>query len=281
VRVHTTVLNKNCQYKSLLISEETTSDELLNLLLQCYNLVEPVEIYSLYEVCADQEYQRKLHGDDKPLQTQIKRNQKGENCHFLVRRNPILSASNRLLIDFTEKPSFINSSRHSLAAPITINTHNDIDIVHCFRDLSLTKDAAKLSSNLNYISSSNKINIHCNNNNNNEDDDPKITNNYDTKKRCRSCSLTLHNDSNKMTLIETKKSRCTDCKRNKPSLKDFSLMCKKSTYNYKSVYNIREIRTYSNSFSSLGKDQKIFDIESQYNKEGKNSEMRVGNFVYI
>lgn len=50
IRVHTTVLQPNSQYKSLLISEETTSDELLSLLLLCYNLLEPVEHYSLYEV---------------------------------------------------------------------------------------------------------------------------------------------------------------------------------------------------------------------------------------
>lgn len=50
VRVHTSSIQPNSQYKSLLISEETTSDELLSLLLSCYNVLEPVEQYSLYEV---------------------------------------------------------------------------------------------------------------------------------------------------------------------------------------------------------------------------------------
>lgn len=50
IRVHTSALQPNSQYKSLLISEETTSDELLSLLLSCYSLLEPVEQFSLYEV---------------------------------------------------------------------------------------------------------------------------------------------------------------------------------------------------------------------------------------
>lgn len=50
IRVHTSVLQPTSLYKSLFISEETTSDELLTLLLSCYNLDEPVEQFSLYEV---------------------------------------------------------------------------------------------------------------------------------------------------------------------------------------------------------------------------------------
>jgi Ras association (RalGDS/AF-6) domain len=50
VRVHTSVLQPMAQYKSLMISEVTTCDELLTLLLSCYNLHEPVEQFSLYEV---------------------------------------------------------------------------------------------------------------------------------------------------------------------------------------------------------------------------------------
>lgn len=51
VRIHTSVLQPTSLYKSLFISEETTSDDLLTLLLTCFNLNEPVEQYSLYEVC--------------------------------------------------------------------------------------------------------------------------------------------------------------------------------------------------------------------------------------
>lgn len=88
VRVHTSALQVASQYKSLIISEETTSDELLGLLLSCYNSCEPIEQFSLYEVCPGQEYQRKLHPDDLPLRSQSIRQQRGEVSHFLVRRNP-------------------------------------------------------------------------------------------------------------------------------------------------------------------------------------------------
>lgn len=50
IRVHTSALQSNSQYKSLVISEETTSDELLQLLLSSYNSMEPVEQFSIYEV---------------------------------------------------------------------------------------------------------------------------------------------------------------------------------------------------------------------------------------
>lgn len=56
IRVHTSVLQPTSLYKSLFISEETTSDELLTLLLSCYNSVEPVEQFSLYEVCVRVNY---------------------------------------------------------------------------------------------------------------------------------------------------------------------------------------------------------------------------------
>jgi len=38
------------KYKSLLISERTTVDELIKILLNCYNSKEQVEQFSLYEV---------------------------------------------------------------------------------------------------------------------------------------------------------------------------------------------------------------------------------------
>lgn len=50
IRVHTSALQSTSQYKSLVISEETTSDELLQLLLSTYNSIEPVEQFSIYEV---------------------------------------------------------------------------------------------------------------------------------------------------------------------------------------------------------------------------------------
>uniref|UniRef100_A0A182NAL5 Ras-associating domain-containing protein n=1 Tax=Anopheles dirus TaxID=7168 RepID=A0A182NAL5_9DIPT len=117
IRVHTSALQPNSQYKSLLISEETTSDELLSLLLSCYNSIEPVEQFSLYEVCPGQEYQRKLHPDDLPLKTQLQRQQKGEIMHFLVRRNPNYPRRRQLLATIAESKHFIlNTSLDSSTA---------------------------------------------------------------------------------------------------------------------------------------------------------------------
>jgi len=74
------------QYKSLLISDRTTVDEVIQLLLNCYNSKERVEQFSLYEVCRSQEYQRKLHPDDCPLHVQHCWTNPNE-FHFLIRRN--------------------------------------------------------------------------------------------------------------------------------------------------------------------------------------------------
>lgn len=50
IRVHTSALQPTSLYKSLVISEETTSDELLTLLLTSCNSNEVVEQFSIYEV---------------------------------------------------------------------------------------------------------------------------------------------------------------------------------------------------------------------------------------
>ena len=82
----TSLLVPQSQYKSLLISERTTVDEVLQLLLNCYNSKERVEQFSLYEVCRSQEYQRKLHPDDCHLHVQHCWTSPNE-FHFLIRRN--------------------------------------------------------------------------------------------------------------------------------------------------------------------------------------------------
>ncbi|XP_075212797.1 RA domain-containing protein rau [Lycorma delicatula] len=86
VKIYDSVLMPGSQYKSLLISERTTVDELIQILLNCYNSKERVEQFSLYEVCESQEYQRKLHPDDSPLQVQQMWSPTQE-FHFLIRRN--------------------------------------------------------------------------------------------------------------------------------------------------------------------------------------------------
>ncbi|XP_061707791.1 uncharacterized protein LOC134664067 isoform X2 [Cydia fagiglandana] len=87
VKIYDSALMSSSQYKCLLTSERTTADELLAILLQCYNSAEGVERFSLYEVCPSQEYERKLHPDDLPLLVQ-RAWPADSDCHFRVRRNP-------------------------------------------------------------------------------------------------------------------------------------------------------------------------------------------------
>ena len=72
VRVHDSILMEESQYKCLFISEETSVEEVIKILLHCYGLekVERAERYCLYEQCVTQRYQRKLHSEDKPLHIQ-------------------------------------------------------------------------------------------------------------------------------------------------------------------------------------------------------------------
>ena len=60
------------QYKSLLISERTTTDDVIELLLGCHNNNERIERFAIHEVCniPGYEYERKLHPDDLPLSVQ-------------------------------------------------------------------------------------------------------------------------------------------------------------------------------------------------------------------
>lgn len=74
------------KYKSLLVSEQTTVDELIQMLLSCYSSKEPVEQFSLYEVCESEEYQRKLHPDDSPLK--VTQRWTSADRHLRIRRNP-------------------------------------------------------------------------------------------------------------------------------------------------------------------------------------------------
>lgn len=115
VKIYDSALNSNSQYKSLLISSQTTADEVISLLLNCCNSKERVEQFSIYEVCTDKEQQRKLHPDDRPLQVQHTW-LPSLNCHFLVRRNPeySLPLSRRKIFWVPELPPIPATRRQQL-----------------------------------------------------------------------------------------------------------------------------------------------------------------------
>ncbi|KAG5674804.1 hypothetical protein PVAND_004752 [Polypedilum vanderplanki] len=228
IRVHTSALQQTSQYKSLLISDQTTSDELLTLLLSCYNLNEPVEDYSLYEVCPDQEYQRKLHPDDLPLRAQILRNPKGENCHFLVRKIRNM-ARRSLQLDQNQT----NNAEQMIMKPI---------------EASLVKS---------------------------------------TFTKFESCFGKLRRDESDENgnLLASRKCQCSSSNCNYNHQSPLTV----STASYSPVYNIREIRTVQNSFSTFGSDKKLIDLERATRRhsvavdELLNSRLprRIGNFVYV
>ncbi|GAB0096018.1 uncharacterized protein DMENIID0001_114660 [Sergentomyia squamirostris] len=224
VRVHTSALQPSSQYKSLLISEETTSDEVLGLLLTTYNSTEPVEQFSLYEVCPNQEYQRKLHPDDLPLRAQVQRQQRGETCHFLVRRNPNYPRRRQILPPIQESNTALDQVTH-----LSTKTTED-DGKH-----ELVKEEKEVE---------NRLCKMCRN----------------SFKSCEFC--------NKSATREKPTGSCS---------------IPPSPMTYHPVYNIREIRTVCHSFSSLGVDKKLLDINVKSNgpKRSQTKTRPYGNFVYI
>lgn len=269
IRVHTSALQQTSQYKSLLISEQTTSDELLGLLLSCYNSTEPVEEFSLYEVCSDQEYQRKLHPDDLPLRTQIQRNQKGENCHFLVRRIRNLS---RRVLKLDESCTKVNYSiTLTPSSPSTVNikpletsaittTANTKTTSSSSTSSSSPSSIAVFKSKFNRLESCLcKLTLRCDN------DNIDVNGNVILPQKCH-CNLSpkiqhcIHcNRKNSSNLL---RGFSDTMKLAKPSTSIITVDRPLSSSSYNPVYNIREIRTVGNSFSSLGSDKKLMEIDA-------------------
>ena len=73
VRIYDSVLMSESQYKSLLISEETTVRDVVMILFHCYGLAagsSSASSFNLYEHCRTQNYERKLNSEDRPLAVQ-------------------------------------------------------------------------------------------------------------------------------------------------------------------------------------------------------------------
>nr|XP_023029442.1 uncharacterized protein LOC111517499 [Leptinotarsa decemlineata] len=129
VKIHDSVLNSNSQYKSLLISARTTVDEVIALLLNCYNSKERVEQFSLYEVNTDKEQQRKLHPDDRPLHVQ-QTWLPSHLCHFLMRRNPdYLPLSRRKIFWVSDLPPLPASRTFRTSQQQTGNNKNTLALL--------------------------------------------------------------------------------------------------------------------------------------------------------
>lgn len=94
VRIHDSVLMSESQYKSLLISENTTVREVITILFHCYGLerIERVDRYILCEIQSSGKFERRLHYDDCPASIQSSWDEPAAN-QFVLRRNNVLSLS--------------------------------------------------------------------------------------------------------------------------------------------------------------------------------------------
>jgi len=110
VKVFDSVLMTGSLYKSLLVSERTTAEEMIQLLLNCYDSTEKTTNFSLYEVCHSLHYERKLHGDDRPLVLQNDWSAAGDDdCSFVLRKR--LTLTPRAGREFPLRRSFACWSR--------------------------------------------------------------------------------------------------------------------------------------------------------------------------
>lgn len=261
IRVHTSALQPTSQYKSLVISEGTTSDELLSLLLSCYNSLEPVEQFSIYEVCPGQEYQRKLHPDDLPLRAQAERMKRGETCHFLVRRNPNYPRRRQLLTSLNEYTT--NDANCSADSDQLQLLDMSTDSIPEAGDDKTTKTAPSTATTTTSTAASQRASTNAQK----DIDAHSITSS--SSKSSFSSSSSSASSSSSSSSTSTSLSQI-DCKKCRNSFKSCEF-CHKNTaliqaqrqlqlQTYSPVYNIREIRTVGHSFSSLGNDKKLLDI---------------------
>ena len=94
LRVHDSILMPGSQYKSLLVSYRTTSEELVQLLLNCYNNKECPKHYTIHEVCKEPYRDRELMQDEHPLMVQSEWPRANRvNFALVLRRNVLYALS--------------------------------------------------------------------------------------------------------------------------------------------------------------------------------------------
>ncbi|XP_074595669.1 RA domain-containing protein rau [Brevipalpus obovatus] len=99
VKIYDSCLMSASRYKSLLISDHTTVQELIGLMLHCYGTDEKPAKFVMYEVGPTRHWERKLHQDEFPLRLQNEWPTQ-DMYHFELRRNneePIQKRARRWL----------------------------------------------------------------------------------------------------------------------------------------------------------------------------------------
>lgn len=276
--------------------------------------IRTLKIYTCFyiQVCPDQEYQRKLHADDLPLRAQLKRVQKGEICHFLVRKNPHYRRQRQSLrltpivepgeshfgessvpYKFMNKNSTTKDTNNDYCPRNSINSNID-NIKH-----DNDNDCNIISSN-----SSSSMNLHF-------DYNTEITNGYyrnqstqinkNVKDPLRISSTSAASGApyiSPYTRVAIGENTCRACRQNFRSCEfcnknistETDVVCPTTvTYNdvtstYNPVYNIREIRNVCNSFASLDiekKWRKRDAYNSTFEAVNNNPEKGYGSYFYI
>ncbi|XP_076344614.1 uncharacterized protein LOC143244217 isoform X3 [Tachypleus tridentatus] len=87
VKVFDSCLMTGSMYKSLLVSDKTTTEELIQLLLHCYNSKERPNKFALFQISSVHKYETKIHPKDHPLLIQRTWPSK-DHFAFHLRRNP-------------------------------------------------------------------------------------------------------------------------------------------------------------------------------------------------
>lgn len=187
-----------------------------------------IVLFVVFQVCPGQEYQRKLHPDDLPLRAQQQRLQKGETCHFLVRRNPNYPRRKQILPPITETSNSTTSI--AVVSDVGMSCHQG----------STTTLLGKFESNSDSFSDEKKrfFSEICN----------KCKNSFKSCDFCQKNAFQSH-----LPLESQRRQRKFIVNEIEP-------------LSYNPVYNIREIRTVCHSFSSLGIDKKLLDIQINHKK---------------
>ncbi|KAK8744412.1 hypothetical protein OTU49_000785 [Cherax quadricarinatus] len=100
IRVYDGALVPGSQYKSLLVSERTTCEELMHLVLQCNNIQDNVNNFSIYEVRRNDGRERKLYQDERPLRLTSRWASRDHAC-LVVRHTPSLSPTHAHITSLT------------------------------------------------------------------------------------------------------------------------------------------------------------------------------------
>lgn len=194
-------------------------------------------------MCPSQEYQRKLHPDDLPLRAQQQRVQKGEKCHFIVRKNPHYPRRRQLLAPIIETKSLIGDTS------IDVNNQHHSAVLQTYNMSATTADTMVVDIDEN-ANSQQYISLYTN-------EAPQIC------KMCRnnfrSCEFCNKNVTRKLSTRLTRIPTADNLLSVSDTSIDTHIAVRTTTYN--PVYNIREIRTVCNSFSSLGIDKKLLDVD--------------------